>query len=86
MPDSLMYQQENFVLLETNAPEQILTADELLYKLKIVLEKINNQDLPIDLQNLDSVDTQAQYLIDTSCELDIGPGKYLQWYAIRLEK
>ena len=86
MPDSLMYQQEKFVLLETNAPEQILTADELLYKLKIVLEKINNQDLPIDLQNLDSVDTQAQYLIDTSCELDIGPGKYLQWYAIRLEK
>lgn len=86
MPDSLMYKQDNFVVLETNAPEQFLTAEELLYKVKVVLEKMNNQDLPIDLQNLDSVDAQAQYLIDTSCELDIGPGKYLQWYAIRLEK
>jgi hypothetical protein len=25
-------------------------------------------------------------LIDTSCELDVGLGQYLQWYAVRLEK
>ncbi|CEJ42931.1 chlororespiratory reduction protein 7 [Umezakia ovalisporum] len=86
MPDSLMYQQDNFVVLETNEPEQFLTADELLDKLKLVLEKMRNQDLPIDLQKFESVDAQAKYLIDTSCELDLGPGKYLQWYAIRLEK
>ncbi|TVP60476.1 MAG: chlororespiratory reduction protein 7 [Nodularia sp. (in: Bacteria)] len=86
MPDSLMYQQDNFVVLETDQPEQFLTTNELLDKLKLVLEKINVQDLPIDLQKFDSVDAQAQYLIDTSCELDIGLGKYFQWYAIRLEK
>ncbi len=86
MPDSLMYQQENFVVLETDQAEQLLTANELLEKLEQVLETMNEQELPTDLQRFDSVSAQAQYLIDTSCELDVGPGKYLQWYAIRLEK
>ena len=86
MPDSLMYQQDNFVVLETDQPEQFMTVDELLDKLKLVLQKMSHQDLPTDLQKFDSVNAQAQYLIDTSCELDVGPGKYLQWYAIRLEK
>ena len=86
MPDSLMYQQDNFVVLETNQPEEFLTVNELLDKLKLVLQKMSNQELPTDLQRFDSVDAKAQYLINTSCELDVGPGKYLQWYAIRLEK
>ena len=86
MPDSLMYQQDNFVVLETNQPEEFLTVNELLDKLKLVLQKMSNQELPTYLQRFDSVDAQAQYLINTSCELDVGPGKYLQWYAIRLEK
>ncbi|MDZ7950159.1 chlororespiratory reduction protein 7 [Nostoc sp. DedQUE09] len=86
MPDPLMYQQDNFVVLETNQPEQFMTPSELLEKLKITLQKLITQDLPPDLQKFDTVETQAQYLIDTSCELDIGPGKYLQWYAVRLEK
>ena len=81
-----MYQQDNFVVLETDQPEQFMTVDELLEKLKLVLQKMSRQDLPTDLQKFDSVNAQAQYLIDTSCELDVGPGKYLQWYAIRLEK
>lgn len=86
MPDYLMYQQDNFVVLETNQPEQFLTAAELLEKLQKVLQGINLQDLPPELQNMDSVQAQAQYLIDTSCELNIGAGQYLQWYAVRLEK
>ncbi|MBE9107429.1 chlororespiratory reduction protein 7 [Nostoc cf. edaphicum LEGE 07299] len=86
MPDSLMYQQDNFVVLETNQPEQFMTPSELLEKLKITLQQLIIQDLPPDLQKFDTVESQAQYLIDTSCELDIGPGKYLQWYAVRLEK
>ncbi|MBE8967236.1 chlororespiratory reduction protein 7 [Nostocales cyanobacterium LEGE 12452] len=86
MPDSLMYQQDNFVVLETNQPEQFMTPSELLEKLKITLQQLIIKDLPPDLQKFDTVETQAQYLIDTSCELDIGPGKYLQWYAVRLEK
>ncbi|MBN4003375.1 chlororespiratory reduction protein 7 [Nostoc sp. LPT] len=86
MPDSLMYQQDNFVVLETNQPEQFMTPSELLEKLKITLQKLIIQDLPPDLQKFDTVEAQAQYLLDTSCKLDISPGQYLQWYAVRLEK
>lgn len=81
-----MYQQDNFVVLETNQPEQFMTASELLEKLKKILQQLNFQDLPQDLRSFNSVEAQAQYLLDTSCELDIGVGQYLQWYAVRLEK
>jgi hypothetical protein len=86
MPDPLMYQQDNFVVLETNQPEQFLTTAELLEKLKMELQKIDFKDLPFELKQFDSPADQAQHLIDTSCELDVGIGKYLQWYAVRLEK
>ncbi|MEH1891740.1 MAG: chlororespiratory reduction protein 7 [Nostoc sp.] len=86
MPDSLMYQQDHYVVLETNQLEQFLTQPELLKKLKKTLQQLIIQDLPPDLQKFDSLEAQAQYLLDTSCELDIGPGQYLQWYAVRLEK
>jgi len=84
MPDPLMYQQDNFVVLETNQPEQFLTKSELLEKLKGVLETL--KEIPADLQLFDSTEAQAQHLLDTTCELDVGPGQYLQWYAVRLEK
>lgn len=86
MPNFSMYQQDNFVLLETNQPEQFLTASELLEKLKQILQQINFEDLPPDLRSLDTVEARAKYLIDTSCELDVGVGQYFQWYAVRLEK
>ncbi|MFN6564661.1 MAG: chlororespiratory reduction protein 7 [Nostoc sp. ChiSLP01] len=86
MPNPLMYQQDNFVVLETNQPEQFLTLSELLEKLQTTLQQFKIQDLPPDLQKFDTVQAQAQHLLDTSCELDIGPGQYLQWYAVRLEK
>ena len=85
MPDPLMYQQDAFVVLEPNQPEQFLTAAELLEKLKEILTQ-RQQDLPRELQKFASVEAQAQYLLDTSCEFDVDPGQYLQWYAIRLEK
>jgi len=80
-----MYRQDAFVVLETNQPEQFLTAAELLEKLKVILFP-RQEDLPQELQKFPSVEAQAQYLLDTSCELDVGPGQYLQWYAVRLEK
>lgn len=85
MPDPMMFTQDAFVVLETNQPEQFLTPDELLEKLKHILA-IRQDDLPRDLQKFTSVEAQAQHLLDTSCELDVGPGEYLQWYAVRLEK
>ncbi|MBD0346619.1 MAG: chlororespiratory reduction protein 7 [Coleofasciculus sp. Co-bin14] len=85
MPDSIMFQEDAFVVLETNQPEQFLTPTELLEKLKGVLAT-RQDDLPRDLQKFASVEEQAQYLMETSCDLDVGPGEYLQWYAVRLEK
>ncbi|MBW4537877.1 MAG: chlororespiratory reduction protein 7 [Myxacorys chilensis ATA2-1-KO14] len=85
MPDSLMYQEDDFVVLETNQPEQILTAEELTQKLRSLL--VAQQDaLPKDLQQFASVEQQVAYLINTTCEFDLAPGQYLQWYAVRLEK
>ncbi|MEM9926509.1 MAG: chlororespiratory reduction protein 7 [Cyanobacteria bacterium P01_D01_bin.50] len=86
MPDSLMYQQDDYVVLETNQPEIFLTSSELLEKLKQTLQQLKEEELPHDLKQIDSLQAQAQYLLDTSCELDIAPGQYLQWYAVRLEK
>ena len=85
MPDPLMYQQDAFVVLEPNKPEEFLTAVELLEKLQKILTQ-RQHDLPRELQKFTSVEAQAQHLLDTSCELDVGPGQYLQWYAVRLEK
>ncbi|KAM3111698.1 chlororespiratory reduction protein 7 [Phormidesmis sp. 146-33] len=85
MADSLMYQEEHFVVLETDQPEQFLTADEMLEKLRSILSK--RQDaLPPDVQKFSTVADQAQHLLDTTCDLDMGAGQYLQWYAVRLEK
>lgn len=86
MPDSLMYQQDDYVVLETNQPEKFLTSSELLEKLKQTLQQLKEEELPRDLKKIDSLQARAEYLLDTSCELDVGVGKYLQWYAVRLEK
>jgi hypothetical protein len=85
MPDPLMYLLDAYVVLETNQEEQLLTPAEMLDKLKAVLTH-RQDDLPRDLQHLPSIEAQAQYLLDTSCDLDVGAGEYLQWYAVRLEK
>lgn len=80
-----MYSQDAFVVLEPNISEQLLTPEELLEKLQQILAQMQD-NLPRDLQKYTSVEDQAQYLLETSCELDVGPGQYLQWYAVRLEK
>lgn len=85
MPDRLMYSQEHFVVLETSQPEQFFTAAELLEKLEEVLAQ-HQENLPRDLQKFEAIADQAQYLLDTSCEFDLGPGQFLQWYAVRMEK
>ncbi|WP_377476158.1 MAG: chlororespiratory reduction protein 7 [Microcoleus anatoxicus] len=80
-----LYDEDTFVVLETNQPEQFLTVAELLEKLRVILAS-PQEELPPDVQKISSVEEQAKYLINTYCELDVGPGKFLQWYAVRLEK
>ena len=85
MPDSIMFDEDMFVVLETDQPEAFLSPEELFNKLKERLASIQD-DLPIDLQNIQSIDEQAKKLMDTGCELDVGPDQFLQWYAVRLDK
>ncbi len=85
MTNPLLYQDEHFVWLEPDQPEQFLTPVELFTKLKAILSS-RQEDLPRDLQKFTNLDEQVTHLINTSCDLEIGPGQSLQWYAVRLKK
>lgn len=85
MADSILFNEEAYVLLETNQEEQILMPEEMLTKIKSILEKYPDH-LSSDLAKFPDLDSQAKYVLENYCEWDIGTGKYLQWYAIRLEK
>ncbi len=86
MADSIMYQEDAFVILETNKPEEFLTPQELLTKLKLIVESQPDDGLPQELAKFSSSQEKAQYLMDNFCELNLAPGEYLQWYVVRLEK
>ncbi len=77
-------QEDYFVVLETNQPEQIVTAAEMHSRLVNWLE--NAEELPRGLASFATKNEQANHLIDTVCELPMKPGEFFQWYAIRLEK
>ena len=88
MANSILYgDEEYFVVLAPDAPEEIVEVSELRQKLDAALSNLSTDDLPLDLQQLDG-DRPAQIksLIETACELEIAPGERLQWYAVRLEK
>lgn len=85
MPDSMMYDEEMYVVLETDQPEVFLSPDELFSKLKSHLEKMQD-DLPVDLKNISDINEQARRLMDTGCDLDLGPDQFMQWYVVRLDK
>lgn len=85
MADATMYSEDMFVLLIPGSDEVFLEPDELLAKLKSMLDGYSGL-MPRDLQKFDSVDQQAQHLRDTSCDFEVTPGVSWQWYAVRLEK
>lgn len=85
MPDSFMYREDAYVVLESNFPEQFLTPAEMLAKLEAVLGSYQGELSP-DMQKYDSLEAKARYLMDTACEFNPEPGKYLQWYVVRLDK
>lgn len=85
MPNALMYQEDMFVLLTPGEAEEFLTPDELKERLKGILAD-RQDDLPRDLRRFDTLDEQAKHLAETACELELSPGRTLQWYAVRLEK
>ncbi|NJK36604.1 MAG: chlororespiratory reduction protein 7 [Oscillatoriales cyanobacterium RM1_1_9] len=85
MSNTLMYSEDYFVVLQSGQPEEIITAAELLEKLTEVLATCP-EALPQDAQRFTTLPEQAQYLLGNYCDLDLGPGEFIQWYAVRLEK
>ncbi len=85
MPDPRLYESDTYVLLEPGESEQFLSTAEMLVKLEAILEQ-RQDDLPRDVQRFSTVSEQAKYVLESSCELDVAPGLYIQWYVVRLEK
>lgn len=85
MPDPRFYQSDTYVLLEPGQTEQFVTTAELLEKLQEVVSN-HPEDLPREVQQYQTLREQAQYLLESLCQLSTGPGQFLQWYAVRLEK
>lgn len=85
MPDPIMYQEDGYVVLESDRAEEFMTSAELKTKLSDLLLQ-EETIIPRELEQFGSTELQAQHLIDNYFELDIGSDRYLQWYVVRLEK
>lgn len=83
MVDTIMYQEDGYVVLETNQEEQLMTKAELLVKLETILKEAT--EIPSDVSKYETLSEQAQYLLDNYCEFNIDDN-YLQWYVVRWEK
>ncbi|WP_017295207.1 chlororespiratory reduction protein 7 [Geminocystis herdmanii] len=84
MADSIMYQQDGYVVLETNKEEELMTESELLSKLETLLA--SQSDLPPDIAKITNPSQQAEYLLNNYCEFNLDDDHYLQWYVVRWEK
>jgi Protein CHLORORESPIRATORY REDUCTION 7 len=84
MTDSLMFQEDDYVVLRNGQSEEIVSAATMLQELTEVLQTAA-PELPRDVLNRSLAERPA-YLLANYCELDLGGGQYLHWYAVRLEK
>ncbi|OKH17793.1 chlororespiratory reduction protein 7 [[Limnothrix rosea] IAM M-220] len=83
MPDPIMYQEDGYVVLRHDQPEQIMESDEIRQFFRDLFTKQPDL-LPSELATL-STDAQITKLLEDYCELEI-PDGFLQWYAVRFEK
>ncbi|NJL83164.1 MAG: chlororespiratory reduction protein 7 [Chloroflexaceae bacterium] len=89
MSNSIMYQEDGYVLLETDQPEQLLAAAELQEKLQTVIQSHWDElsaGLRQELEVRKTLDQQARYLRHNYCELKLDSGEYWQWYVVRFQK
>ncbi|NJK60666.1 MAG: chlororespiratory reduction protein 7 [Oscillatoriales cyanobacterium SM2_1_8] len=84
MPDSIMYQEDTYVLLAPDLTEQFVTAVELRSILEGLVAALAPDQVPRDLQGLAPA-TWVDRLLATACTLDTAEGTW-QWYVVRLEK
>lgn len=83
MSDPLLRELDHYVVLEPGGAERILTAIETLDWLMLQLATL--PEPPADLRELGDPRQQAERLLDTACELELEPGRAVQWFAVRLE-
>ncbi len=83
MADPLLRELDHYVVLEPAGAEQILTAAETLAWLEGHLSGL--AAVPVDLADLADGAARALRLLDTACELELGPGLAIRWFAVRLE-
>lgn len=84
MADSIMYQEDGYVVLENDKPEELMSKTELLEKLKKLV--LDSTELPRDVAQHNSIEAKAEYLLDNYCEFYPDENSYLQWYVVRWEK
>ncbi|HGY5549206.1 MAG TPA: chlororespiratory reduction protein 7 [Prochlorococcus sp.] len=82
MSDSLIRASDHYVVLEPGKSEQLLSAADTLDWLQVWLQRL--ELLPQDLQSEPSLVSAAQRLLDTACELEVGSGLRVKWFAVRL--
>ena len=83
MSDPLIRECSDYVILEPGKGEQLLSEKETLLWLSRCLSQLDK--LPADLSEYPDIMTAARRLLDTACDLELGQGVTVQWFAIRLE-
>jgi hypothetical protein len=83
MSDPLIRELDHYVVLEPASGERILSAAETLQWLEQQLATMTAP--PADLEDLPERRLQAERLLETACQLELEPGRTVQWFAVRLE-
>ena len=83
MSDPLIYDCDNYVVLEPGKDEVILSAERTKKWLERKLSQL--EEMPADLRKFKSISSSAQHLLDTACSIEIKSGITLQWFAVRLD-
>lgn len=83
MTDPIMYQEDGYVLLRHDHPEQLMEPEEMRQFFSQLLAQ-SPELLPQELTAFPPA-TQVTKLLEDYCELDI-PDGFLQWYVVRFEK
>ncbi len=82
MTHPLLRERDHYVVLEPGRPEEILTALETEQWLADQLAAM--EVMPQDLADQADPASGARRLLDTACELEVAPGRIIQWYAVRI--
>ncbi len=83
MADPIIWATDHYVILEPGKAEWVADQAETAAWLARTLAAMDH--VPADLDHLHDALTRAAHLLDTACELEVAPGRRVQWYAVRLE-